>query len=64
MPKIFEFNDPKYNYEKYGSFSQMFCDMENGNIKESIKIEGDKAHIPIYPVDHQFIFTFTVPSFE
>lgn len=62
--KIFEFTNPKYNYEKYGSFTKMFCDMENEHIKESIKIDGEKVLIPIYPVDHQFIFTFNVPYSE
>ena len=59
--KIIEINKTHYNFEKYGSFKQMFCDMEKNKIPEFIVQNHGNIDIPIYPVDHQFIWKFTIP---
>jgi hypothetical protein len=59
--KIIEINKTNYNYEKYGSFKQMFCNMEKNKIPEFIEKNQGNVDIPIYPVDHQFIWKFTIP---
>jgi hypothetical protein len=59
--KIFELNKTHFNFEKYGSFKQMFCNMEKNKIPEFIEKNQGTVDIPIYPVDHQFIWKFTIP---
>jgi hypothetical protein len=62
--KIFELNTPKYKYEKYGSMQNMICNSFNNKIDEKIEYINKNVLVPIYPVNHEFLWMFKVTEGE